>query len=123
MRLLNWAKEKLKNLGERVYSRQHGEEQRFNKTAPIVQPPDRRKRSEQRKKTRWIRWYTMPTLRGCPSLSGLRLLRTMSNCTGLPLKFVRIMTPESRLEWEKEVYEQRNKRWPRHSREVAETAD
>ncbi len=107
MKLLNWAKEKLKTLGENIYTRKHGEAPRFNKVAPIIEPPDRAKRKETRKRYQFVRWYTMPTLRGCPRLTGLRLLRTMSNCTGIPLAFVKTMTPEARLHWERSVYEER----------------
>lgn len=114
MKLLNWAKEKLKAVGKAVYDKTHSPEQRFNKTVDsVVQPPDRKRRSETRKKARWYRWYTMPTGYGCPKLSGLRLLRTMSNCTGIPLSFVKLMAPEARIHWQKLTYEERDIRWPR----------
>jgi hypothetical protein len=80
MKLLNWAKEKVKQLSDWHGRQLHGEIKRFNKLAPIVQPPSREARKEHRWRIKFHRWASMNVGHGCPGLSGERLRKTRSQC-------------------------------------------
>jgi len=76
MKLLNWAKEKIKTAGQFLGIGLDAAP-RFNKTVnSAVMPPDRKRRSQVRKAWRLQRWSSMPTQRGCPVLTGMRLENT-----------------------------------------------
>jgi|HubBroStandDraft_5_1064220.scaffolds.fasta_scaffold257509_3 hypothetical protein len=80
MKLLNWAKEKVKAVSDFIGRKQYGDIQRFNKLAPIVEPPDREERKLARRKYRWQRWAAMK-VGGGPVLTGERLRKVRSQCS------------------------------------------
>jgi hypothetical protein len=85
MKLLNWAKEKIKALSDWHGRKAHGEIPRFNKLAPIVQPPTREDRKDHRFRTKFHRWASMPVGHGGPILTGERLRKNLSMCSPLNL--------------------------------------
>ena len=80
MKLLNWAKEKLRALSNAIGRKQFGEIPRFNNLAPVVSAPSREERSRHRKRLRLRRWLRMNVGHGCPVLAGERLRKTQSSC-------------------------------------------
>ncbi len=79
MRLLNWAKEKIKAISDWHGRKMFGEVQRFNKVAPNVNPPTREDRKDHRFRLRFHRWSTMRT--GGPVLTGERLRKAKLSCS------------------------------------------
>jgi hypothetical protein len=59
MKVMNWAKEKIKALSDWHGRKTLGEIPRFNKVAPIVQAPNREQRKEHRYRLKFHRWATM----------------------------------------------------------------
>jgi hypothetical protein len=84
MKLLNWAKEKLREVSDR-YERKQREKMMSAKPkpklAPIVQPPTREDRKEQRWRMKFHRHSSMPTMHGGPVLTSERLRKNISMCS------------------------------------------
>jgi hypothetical protein len=84
MKLLNWAKEKLRAVSDR-YERKQREKAMAGKPspkfAPIPNPPTREDRKEHRWRLKFHRHSSMPTRHGCPGLTGERLRKTVSMCS------------------------------------------
>jgi hypothetical protein len=81
MKLLNWAKEKIKALSDWHGRKQYGDIPRFNKLAPVVAPPTRDERAEHRWRVKFHRWASMPVGHGGPVLTGERLQKVASQCS------------------------------------------
>lgn len=88
MKLLNWAKEKLRAVSDRYERKQREKAFRGKpapKLAPIVQPPTREDRKEHRWRHKFHRHSSMPTLHGGPTLYGERLRKNLSMCSPVNL--------------------------------------
>jgi hypothetical protein len=81
MKLLNWAKEKIKAVSDYIGRKQYGDVQRFNQVAPVPQPSDREDRKQARRAYKTRRWLAMNVGHGGPVLTGERLRKVRSQCS------------------------------------------